>query len=332
MKEGLEQRDRHNSFDRQFEKREMVETAGGTAEVVDIRPEHRKDDVPVLFAPGWGGTIPTYKLALEALAAGGRRAISLNHPRRGGEITLSDEEKKLVSEYPKAEIRKALTLLDVLKSKGVEKTDIIAHSEGAINAMLAALLQPERVRNIVLFSPSGLIGKDTPLRLLNGFAFQGNPKPTLDGIAPSPTVSDEEKKRTATEGAVPIEYPALPVTDEIKEIWAEAAKAAVEYVKQNPVRAIAEGWALSHIQAEGLIDALREHGIGIVVMSAVDDPVFPTERMASRLKAGSLDGFLSVRGGHGEIGEHSEQYVGAALDMLDALRDKRAETTAGTSG
>ncbi len=319
---------RGDSFEKQFEKREMIDTAGGIAEVVDIAPAQQKDEVPVLFAPAWACTLPIYEPALKTLVNEGRRTISLNHPRRGGEMNLSDAEKELVKEYPNEEVRKALTLRDVLNHKGVEKVDVIAHSEGAVNAAIAALLNPEKFRNIIFFGPAGLIGEDDPIRLLKGFVSQGAPKPSLNKIP----VSEEQKAVARAEGGEAIEYPEIPITETAKEVGAIAAREAPKYMIQNPLRAFKEGWGLSQVQIDGLIDKLRERGIGIVVISAVDDPVFPTKTMAERLKKGSLDGFLSVRGGHGQIGETPERYMVAANQMLENLRDRKKRSTSDTSG
>ena len=155
-------------------------------------------------------------------------------------------------------MRKALTLRDVLNHKGVEKVDVIAHSEGAVNAAIAALLNPEKFRNIIFFGPAGLIGEDDPIRLLKGFVSQGAPKPSLNKIP----VSEEQKAVARAEGGEAIEYPEIPITETAKEVGAIAAREAPKYMIQNPLRAFKEGWGLSQVQIDGLIDKLRERGIG----------------------------------------------------------------------
>ena len=57
-----------DDFQKQFAKREMIETAGGVAEVVDVASDHLKDAVPVLFAPAWACTVPVYETAIKTLA------------------------------------------------------------------------------------------------------------------------------------------------------------------------------------------------------------------------------------------------------------------------
>lgn len=327
------------SIEEQFKRREFIETAGGKAEIVDITPQSRSSEAPVFFAPAWACTIGIYKTAIET-AAKDRRVISLNHPRHGGEIVLSDSEKSLVAEYPTAEVRKALTLRDVLRHKQIDAIDVIAHSEGSINAGIAALILAEEakqegkeppIRNIVFFGPAGLIGKDTPQRLLQGFGAQNGPRPSLGAIPDPLPVSEEEKIRTKTTGSEAIHYPEITNNPEAQEAIVGSGRIPTvmkelgKYIASNPVRAFKEGWGMANTQIDELIEKLREHGIGIVIMSGVDDPVFPTEKMVTRLQGGSVDGFLSVRGGHGQIGENPERYVVAALQMLDALETKKRQ-------
>jgi len=226
----------------------------------------------------------------------------------------------LVGTYPTAEVRKAKTLLDIVHHKQLGQLDAIAHSEGAVNVAIAALLEPEKFRNIVFFGPAGLIGEDTLSRLMQGFAAQGAEKPTLREIP----VSEEAKQAAEERGQVAIAYPAIEATDVSKAVGAAANREAPWYMAKNPVRAFSEGWALSQVQIHDLIAKLHEKGIGIVIMSGVDDSVFPTEKMATFLRKGTIDGFLSVRGGHGQIGETPERYMVAAEQMLEALERKRS--------
>ncbi|MEK7133642.1 MAG: alpha/beta fold hydrolase [Patescibacteria group bacterium] len=150
-------------------KMEKIETYGGTSEVVDISPENPKTDVPVLLAPAWACSINVYKPAIETLASKGRRVISLNHARNRRDSSF---DEKLLDQYSAAELTKAFNFLDVLDQKKIEKVDVIAHSEGCLNAVIAATLRPDKFRNLVLFAPAGLIGDDNAWRLLKGFAAQ----------------------------------------------------------------------------------------------------------------------------------------------------------------
>ncbi len=303
---GIEKSD--NSFEAQFANRERIKVPGGTAEVVDIKPEAAKTEIPVFFGPAWGCTLEVYKPTLEKLAGLQRRVISLDHPRLGG--SMSNVPEETIEKYPQEELRKALNVLEVLDAKKVDKTDAIAHSEAAINVAIAAVLRPEKFRNIVFFSPAGMIGKDKFIRLLQGFAGQSKRAESYHAAA-----SGEE-----------IGWQEIPVTETEKEVGADAAREAVKYLTKNPVRAIREAKEISDSQIHDMLRYLHEKGIGIVVVNAVDDPVFPPEKMQAIAKADMLDGFLSIRGGHGAIGDHPELFVPAVEKMLTALEERGAKT------
>lgn len=289
-----------SSFEAQFENKEELKVAGGAAEVVDINPDNPKTEVPVFLAPSWGCTTEVYKPALKELTSHERRTISLDHPRFGGDMKINQEDA--AKKYPTEELRKAFNILGVMEQKGVDKVDIIAHSEGAINAVIAAALHPEKFRNMVLFAPAGLIGEDTFTRLLKGFAGQSKRAETMEEI---------------------------PVTETEKQVASAAITEVLKYFAKNPIRSIREAVDISNSQIHEMLRYLHEKGIGIVVMSGVDDPVFPMDKMQEIAKADMLDGFLSLKGGHGEIGNHPELYMAAAEKMLSALEEKQRKREGG---
>lgn len=291
------------SFEEQFADRKEFRVAGGTAEVVDITPSSGRTGEPVLFAPAWGCTLEVYKPAFKTLVEENVRTISLDHPRRGGD--MSSVPEKAVEKYPYETLRRALNITGVLEQKGVEKTGVIAHSAGAADVIVAAMLHPEKFRNIILYGGAGLIGKDRFMRLLKGFVGQSKRAESLKGT---------EK------------FPEISVTETEKEVAAKAAKEALKYLAGNPIRALKEAAALTDEKAQ-ILEMLRylhnEKGIGMGIIHGVDDPVFPMERVQEMVKADMIDGFLSVRGGHGEIGNHPERYMTAAKKMLDAIEKKK---------
>ncbi|MDO8516097.1 MAG: hypothetical protein Q7S28_02500, partial [bacterium] len=145
------------SFEEQFANKEEFEFLGGKVEFVDIKPEHPKNEVPVLFAPGWGSTPEAMKDAIRVMVERGRRVLCLSHATSGGDMGEMDPEIR--EKYPEAELRKALALNQLLTEKGIEKADVIAHSEGGINTAIAASVDSENFRNIIFMNVGGLIGK-----------------------------------------------------------------------------------------------------------------------------------------------------------------------------
>ena len=301
---GFEQEAKSETFfESQFAVKEKLRVAGGIAEVMDIKPDNPKTEVPVFFGPAWGCTLEVYKPALRTLVEQNRRVISLNHPRIGGENLKDISPQEAVEKYPNEELRKALNVIDVLNQKGIEQVDAVTHSESAVNVVIAAMLHPEKFRNIVFFAPAGLIGEDTFTRLLKGFSGQSKRAESLKATG---------------------HLPEIPLTETEKNVASVAMKEGLKYFAKNPIRAIKEARDISKSQIHDIIRYLhKEKGIGIIEMSGVDDPVFPMERMQKMVKAGMIDGFLSLRGGHGEIGNHPELYMTAAEQMLTAVEEKK---------
>jgi len=302
------------SFEKQFRDREKIETEGGKVEIVDINPDAA--GTPFLMAPAWGCTMNVYEPAIKTLSEGGgydedsletegeakeaARVISLDYARFGGSGVSADEA---VQKYPEEEIRKSKAILGLLEKKGIEKINAIAHSEAAINVVLAALINPEKFESITLFSPAGLMGKDTFTRLLKGFTGQW--KGRVESMS------------------------TIPVTETEKKVAAVAGKEGAKYFAQNPYRALMEGIAMSKSssQIHETLRYLHGKGVSICVIVAVDDLVFPMKDIQKIVKADMLDGFLSVRGGHGAMGEHPELYIEAIKGLVKSMKKKREKKT-----
>lgn len=285
---------------------------GAQVDAIDIKPKNQKEEVPVLIAPGHSATKDSVRPGLDVLAQRGRRAISFDYPRKGGTIPeLHNEEvekwyEKRGQDYPdwsSEELRKAHTLLGLLEQKKIDKVDVIAYSEAAINVCIAAMLRPEKFidRTIILYSPAGLIGKDTFFRLVKGVVSQPKRPESMLHIP----VTEAETKN-------------------IKLMQRESGK----YNKANRLRSLREGIAISKAQIEDMLLYLHEKGIRIIVIQGVDDTVFPMDRMQKIIKPiskknGFVDGFLSVSGGHVEVLTHPEFFMNAIEKMLEKPKDEK---------
>lgn len=339
-------------FEEQFKKREKIETEGGVVEVVDINPD--AEGTPFLMAPAWGCTMNVYEPAIETLSRGSgwddedgiempetknseaevkNRVISLDYARFGGlsaypkktaqeavkkysEEEMEEKVEKILKESPGEFIRESMAILGVLENKGIESVDAVAHSASAISVVLAALINPEKFKSITLFGGSGLKGNDTFTRLVKGFAAQGKRAETLKEIPGYKPRNDDEE--------VP-GIKAIPITETEKKVAAVAQKEAAKYFGKNPYRALMEGIAISksNSQIHEVLRILRKKGVSICVIAPVDDPVFPMKDIQKIVKADMLDGFLSVRGGHGAIGEHPELYIEAIKGLVKSMKKKR---------
>jgi pimeloyl-ACP methyl ester carboxylesterase len=66
-------------------------------------------------------------------------------------------------------VRKAQALIGALARLRLERVDFVAHSEGALAAVIATALYPHRVRNLILVDPAGFIARDRWYRLAGRF-------------------------------------------------------------------------------------------------------------------------------------------------------------------
>jgi len=103
----------HKPLEEQFNNREAIEFPGGNVEVVDIDPETKKTEIPVLVAPGWTATAEVFKNNILTLAEAGRRTISISAPHG-----IETEE---IENFPEAELRKVAAVTEILEEKNIEK-------------------------------------------------------------------------------------------------------------------------------------------------------------------------------------------------------------------
>ena len=281
------------SFERQFWQKERFASRYGQVSVVDVQPETLQDQTPILIAPGWSEDCQTYGKTLNVAFKLGRRALSLEYSRLDGDAIKSEE-------YPEVELRKARLILDALKKKGIDKADVIAHSEGAINILIAAMLKPEQFRNIVLDKPAGLIGKDTRAALTGRFI------------------------RMLLEEAI-IRPPLF--TDPTSLI--STFERTVLYASENPACVTEEMDALTNFDITDLMTRLREQGVIFSVISGVNDPLFPVnwqiEHMIEKGRP-SIEGYYSVIGGHSELSIHPNKHAVLAINALDDLQRLRSSS------
>src|SRR3989344_3932655 len=229
-------------------RKEKIRRVAGDLEVIDLVPETLKDEVPILIIPGWGETPATHKDTLNTIANLGRRAIAIKVSRWGG-VETQDR-------YQQSEYNKARALIDTLNKKEIKTADIIAHSEGALSAIIAAEIlaeerQPKRIRSIVFVEPVGLIGKDKLRDLIGRWSSMMG----KDGVR------------------------------FFKGSWKEKGNMsrafieAVKYASPNPSKTLAEGNTIAAADIYESLDHLRELGIKTSIIHAVDDTILPMAKV-----------------------------------------------------
>lgn len=270
--------------------RKTIEAEGGDIEIVDVIPEKEKSEIPVLLAPGWGTTPKTLEDVQMALAEKERRVVSLSHPRIGGKV---GEKEGFAPE----ELRKAASILNVIKERGDNKFDIVGYSEGGINSILAAKMAPDKIRNIILLNPGGIVDKDNFLKLSTRF---------LGGVL---NLIKEEMR-------------------EGKKVKNTLFTESFKYITKNPARALKEVGEIAGTDIKDILRDLRKEGIGISIIHGADDSVFSMDGFQRDLKKESVDGFYSVKGDHWESLKEPDKYmslVDQALSDLETKKQKEKE-------
>lgn len=326
------------SFEEQFKNPKFIEVNGAKVKVIDLKPGHDEDIVPIFFGPGWAETTSTYRGSLKHIYDQNRRVISLDHPRRGG---IPEKEDNI----PRAELHKAQNTIAAIESAGIQKVDAIVHSEGAIYTAIAASKRPDLFRNIVFVSPGGLSSSDNLVKEITRFgslSTRETASAALDVAYPvtkrikqlADTINSNIKRRLGkntreqseeaskkTGWPVGREVP-NPDTPRIHDIG------VAKYIAANPARTIAEAQAIAKADIFKSIENLRELGMGISIIHGVNDPLEPmTATFRGAKEKGTeghmpTDGYYSVRYGHNTLARDT-RYVDAALDALKGLEYKR---------
>jgi len=125
-------------FDEQFEHPENVILENGdTFFIYDLVPEKMTSETPIIFCPGIMGDPYNGKETVRVLYNQGRRVLWPDAPHGIQSSVKKDIEH---ADMEEAELKKSAAILKTIELKNFDKVDIIAHSEGGINATYSATL------------------------------------------------------------------------------------------------------------------------------------------------------------------------------------------------
>lgn len=206
------------------------------------------------------------------------------------------------STYPKPQVERAVVMNEVLAQKGIEKVDLVAHSEGGLNGTIAAAQQPDRFRHFVLVAQPGVTDTQSYVEIVKR-AIRNK------------KFTDTDKDEAAPERLSRHERSEQEIKGWVKDRG--VVKGTIE--SMNPGRV-------------DVSDEVRElHGIGhgVSIVAGADDEMLPMKEY-QRDKAGAgrsadslgVDGFYSVASGHAEMEINGEEYGYLANSALDALIQK----------
>jgi len=311
-------------LEEQFKKREVFNFEGGKVEIVDVKPEHQKTEVPVMVIPGWAGTLDGYKDFILELAQEGREALGIG-AMHGIEHKFTEDNFKNISD---AILRHIAALNEVVEAKGIKEFDVAAHSMSAITAAFYAKLFPGKIRNFFPINPAGMMGKDSFWRMFRD--FQKDAK-----------AQEEESAKVGN-------------LAQAKEMARGVSKA----IRQHPIKIVREVFAMANMQIHDILKELHEQGVGIVVIHSADDRGFPMERIqetsmpeeedvyiespdasteelaaileepGETTKISLMKGFISTKGLHARVcldGKAIGKWVDHLLTALEKKKEKNGE-------
>lgn len=297
---------------KQFENPEALILNGEKIDVVDLKPETFRNETPVLYLPGFSATPDTLQEAILRTAEAGRRVISAYAPH-GIDMRkpLDKSTLGLESGYPdlpEAELRKVELLRSLIAEKKLDKVSVIAHSEAAIWVTAEAAMHPDLFDNVVLVEPAGMIGKDT---------FGGLIKRTISDLK---EVGVQDKKNAERERY--LESKGTRGYGKRANARYVAPMSGPKSVSSDLPASIREIQAIAAADIAPSLKKMHEAGIGITVVHATEDKIYPIEKVKQMLDQHVIDDLYVIEGTHGDI-YNKDLYARApeiALRLLEDLR------------
>ncbi|MDD5165342.1 MAG: alpha/beta hydrolase [Candidatus Pacebacteria bacterium] len=260
-------------FESQFKTKKKISFHGHSVSYVDIAPPSLKHSTPIFIAPGWGETPRTFKTLMGLLYDNGYRVISVYHPRH---------DLKLITRgnISRFELQKADIIAEIIDTEHITKVDVIAHSEGTVNSVIAAHMRPSLFRQLILIGPGGLVERESYPELIGRFMlnmFQGGPS---------------------------VLWNKNEFTSFIRS-FIDMSK----YFLSNPMLGLLEGSAVSHAHMQQSLTAIHEAGVAVTIVCGTKDVVFPHKKMKSISALTWID-IRDMAGGHDDICVHPQRYIG----------------------
>lgn len=282
---------RSPEFASEFSKVMRVPFQGSVLEIRDVNPEGASR-VPVLFVPGWGANPESYADTISLLCNQGRRVISLSFTQTAKPIHRRG--------WPDVLTTKAFSLIEVILSMSLVEVDVIGHSEGCMNALMAADISGSQFRHFVLVAPPGFTGRESYLRIIYRAI-----RNAIAGGKEYKTMTTHEKERV-----------------DLKKAHLKA------WSKQKGILAPIDAMQPGRMDILPVVKKLRgnpsspKHGFCIIL--GVDDPMVDMgrfQRMCHQISP-LVDGFLPVAGGHEKLVTQPISYAAATYLALESLERK----------
>ena len=260
-----------------FFDRKYIHAKEGIIEYINIFPTQlsfAEEQLPVLVACGWGESLESIKETLYELHKEGNRVIALNPAH-------IDHIHGVQSIFPADAYVKAIAYLEILKELSIKKVNIVAHSEGAINAMITATLKPNTFHKLILVAPAGMIENDDFVRLTTRFV-RNFIHITKNGFWSNATHKSLERAYV---------------------------KSVFWYFLMNPLQSLREALMLPQFDLEVLIERIDSSDLNIYLLLENKDEVFPIQQLKKPTEHVSIKKIEVLEGEHTTIHTEPQKIV-----------------------
>ncbi|MCA9358832.1 hypothetical protein KC926_01350 [Candidatus Kaiserbacteria bacterium] len=244
--------------------------------------ENEKTDVPVMIFPGWTGGSETYAVNMDAFATEGRSSVMVE--------LLEDQLDSDIQHNLKC----AFEYNNVINGSNLEKIDAVGYSEGALNLIVAAILNPEKFNNIVLISPVGLSDNVSKTDLAVNFSRE-----VVSGFF------DWLK------------------TEKGREMMMGVSKSVIGRLVGSPIKSWKQVLGMTNVNLVEELKALREQGVGVSIVHGVNDKLISTDDMQKLLNQEAIDDLHLFEGSHPDFLFKAEECTKIVDDALDKLSAKK---------
>jgi alpha-beta hydrolase superfamily lysophospholipase len=226
------------------------------------------EPVEVMVAPGFIETAKAVGPFNQALAEQGHTVMVLDKPRfgrRGEAMQLTEAER--LEQF----MEEARRIAETVRSQGLEQVDLVGHSMGSIETMLAAFMieaeTPGTVRSLVLLNPAAVDGTTTVSGLIRQAAVE----------------TGQELLSSMRKGRAGLKQFAGSVIESLK------------YAKNLP-RSVAEMRAIAQADIRQGLEKLTASGVKTAIIAGDEDELFKVERLAGTVEPAEAGRLVQIDG------------------------------------
>lgn len=253
-------------------------------------PQDLREDIPIVFVPGFGGIKPAYKSLRNEIVKAGKPAVSFK-PARSQNLGAGYHPKHLF--HPERLLQQSTwaVMRDIEANVGFDKFDLSGHSMGGPAVVGAAMQQTEHVRSIIMVAAAGL-----------------NP---VDQLTLGKRFGD------------------FLVTDLMPNIWkmkvqheSSVAIEAISYFLRNPKRTIGEALAVSGADSRFALRRLGQIGVKTAALQFKNDKIFPVDEVRE-MSGDVVDMFIydDPKAGHVEPQLNPKEVAFEHLSILKQINN-----------